>query len=207
VNVSELARDSLALIQDIELSVESVLETGKNLWMMGTAVVKVVQKGHQAVTYLITRRKEERLTDQGGAVDVSAIPDDAPLVEKSDVALIVDINRRIVQDVARYLDGEGVDADLVILTNTPDYSDTTTFLDPEDAEAWTELVKEFNVGLTRIKRAVGSARLHIFLSTPLALAFGLGTVWGTVDNAVIYHWEDGTYHPAMEISRELRNSG
>jgi hypothetical protein len=204
VNLLDLVRDGMALIQDVESTTDSMVEIGKQVGVMGTAVVKVIQSGRQAVTYLITRRQAEAPPEPVGSVELTPIPDEAPLVESADVALVVDINRRIVQDVARYLDEQGIEADLVVLTNTPDYGDTIEFLDSGDPDAWAELVREFNEGLTRIKRAVGGARIHVFLATPLPLAFGLGAVWGTVDRATVYHWEDSTYHPVMKISRDLR---
>jgi hypothetical protein len=65
-------------------------------------------------------------------------------------------------------------------------------------------VQEFTATMNAIKHQLGGARVHIFLSTPLPLAFGLGSVWGTVDEATVYHWEKQTYYPAMKISRALR---
>lgn len=66
------------------------------------------------------------------------------------------------------------------------------------------MVQDFYRGMSRVKREVGAARVHIVLGTPLPLAYGMGTVWGTVDEATIYHWENNTYHPVMPISRILR---
>ncbi len=63
----------------------------------------------------------------------------------------------------------------------------------------------FEHGSEAIKFAVGSAKLHVFLSIPLPAAFGLGSVRGTVDeSATIYHWQDNTYHPVLPITRALR---
>lgn len=36
------------------------------------------------------------------------------------------------------------------------------------------------------------------------MAFGLGAVWGTVNDATVYHWENNTYYPVMKIDRKLR---
>ena len=66
------------------------------------------------------------------------------------------------------------------------------------------MAREFSTAMKAIKHAVGSARVHIFLSTPLALDFAFGSVWVTVDEATVYHWEKNTYYPAMKISRGLR---
>lgn len=116
----------------------------------------------------------------------------------------------MLQDVARYLDEQNLDADMLVVTNDPAYSDKVKFLDPNQPEEWTELVQEFTATMNAIKHQLGGAQVHIFLSTPLPLAFGLGAVWGTVDLATVYHYQEikkenrSTYYPAMKISRELR---
>jgi hypothetical protein len=69
---------------------------------------------------------------------------------------------------------------------------------------WFEMVQEFSDAINAIKTEMGSVHLHIFLATPVALAFGLGTVWGTVDEATIYHWNGREYKRVLEIKRELR---
>jgi hypothetical protein len=168
---------------------------------VGKAVVTVVKKGRQLITYLIKKREE---TEQGQ-------PPGAPLtITRPHVAILVDINRRMLQDVARYLDEQNLDADLLIVTNDPAYGDKVKFLDPNKPEEWTALVQEFTATMNAIKHQLGGAQVHIFLSTPLPLAFGLGAVWGTVDLATVYHYQEikkenrSTYYPVMRISRELR---
>jgi hypothetical protein len=205
MNILTLIQEAFAFIQAIEPGVKSAQEVGA---VIGPVVVKALYLGRQLKTYLVTRRAEE---DEEPLAQVEAEGAEAeplspgmPTITKPDVALLVDINRRMFHDVSRYLDAQGIDADIVILTNDPAYSDAIQFLPADDPEVWTELVQDFNAAINSIKRMAGAARVHIFLSTPLALTFGLGSVWGTVDNATIYHWQDGTYHPAMRISRTLR---
>jgi len=208
MNLVEWIKQALAFFQDIEPGVKSMVEVGA---VVGPVMLKVLYKGRQIVTYLATQREavEEGQADapaEARFVDVEPVAADQPLVSKADVALLVDINRRMLHDVSRYLDAHNIDADVIIMTNDPNYSDDIRFLDPENSAEWTELVQDFNAAINRTQRAVGSARVHIFLSTPLALAVGLGAVWGTVNDAVIYHWQGGTYYPSMRISRELRQS-
>jgi len=198
MDVLQWVKDALAVIQEIEPGVKSAAEVGTVLGTVGTAVVKVVQKGRQLVTYLITKSKPSPGKKE---------PDTGAPPEKTDVALLIDINRRMLHDVARYLEQQKIDADVLVVTNDPDYSDTIRFLDPDNPDEWVELVKEFNATISKVKHTIGSARVHIFMSTPLPLAFGLGCVWGTVDEATVYHWENGTYHPAMKVSRALRQAG
>lgn len=194
MNIVELAKAGMEIIQQVEPGVKSAAEVTTSLATIGTAVVKVLQKGKTLYTYFIGKRKDEE-TEEPGSVEI---------MPKADVAVLVDINRRMLQDVANYLDGQGIDANLVIVTNDPAYSDKVRFLDAQAPDEWEELVQDFNSAIGIIKHAVGNARLHFFLSTPLALAFGLGSVWGTVDEATVYHWEEDTYQPSMKISRWLR---
>ena len=58
--------------------------------------------------------------------------------------------------------------------------------------------------MNKIKRSAGGKRVHIFLAAPLPLVFAMGAVWGTVDEASVYHWEQNTYHKVVNISRKLR---
>lgn len=69
---------------------------------------------------------------------------------------------------------------------------------------WFEMVQEFSDAINAVKREMGGVHLHIFLATPVALAFGLGTVWGTVDEATVYHWNGKEYKRVLEIGRDIR---
>ena len=206
MNILQLVQDGLALIQQVEPGLTATVKAGTALGTLGTATVKVIQGGAQVVTYLITRSKKGAADTPARPTELAPISDQELVVEKDDVAVVVDISRRILRDVARYLDQKGIDADIVVLTNDPQYGDSAKFMDPEQPEEWTKLVQEFNSGMGRVKKAVGAAHVHIFLGVPLPLAFGLGALWGTVDEATVYHWEHNTYHPSMRISRELRGA-
>lgn len=205
MDILQLAKDALAVIQQAEPGLAAAVKVGADLGTLGTTVVRVIQKGQQLVSYLITR-KGPPAAQPRPAAGLEPVKRGEPVAKKADVAVLVDINRRMLQDVARYLDQQKIDADLVVVTNDPVYSPQVKFLDHNDPDAWANLVREFNVAINEIKHAVGGARLHIFLSTPLPLAFGLGAVWGTVDEATIYHWEGQTYCPVMKISRTLRSA-
>jgi len=126
--------------------------------------------------------------------------DNVDIVSKLNVAVVVDIARPTIQDVARYLDDEAkVDANFILLQNTnPD-----KFLSPDDK--WDAYVKAFSYSMNSIKRTTNGAQLHFFLSAPGALIFGLGCIWGTVDDANVYHYQSGSYHPVISVSRNLRS--
>jgi hypothetical protein len=204
MDILQLTQDALKVIQQMEPGLTAAVKVGTELGTVGTAAVQVIQKGQQLVTYLITRRKVRPPESPKLPDELEPVTGDKPVATKRDVVLLVDINRRMLQDVARFVDERKLDADLIVVTNDTAYSDKVKFLKPDDPAAWAELVREFTAAMNAIKHAVGGARLHIFLSTPLPLAFGLGSVWGTVDEATVYHWENQTYYPSMRISRELR---
>jgi len=193
MNILQLAKDGLEAIQQIQPGIESTAKVATALTTIGSTGVKVLQQGKKLYTYLIGKFKDDEAQERQTTIE-----------PKEDVAILVDINRRLLQDVARYLDAQEIDANLIIVTNDPTYSSQIRFLDVEDPDEWESLVRDFNQAINIIKQAVGGARLHFFLSTPLPIAFGLGSVWGTVDKATVYHWESGTYHPVMKVSRQLR---
>ncbi len=204
----QLAQEASVIFQQLEPGLTAAVKTGTAVGTLGSTSIKVVQKGKTLVTYWISRLvKKDAHTEKDEAVlpaNVEKITDMAAIATKEDVAILIDINRRMLVDVARYLDEKQIDADLIIVTNDPTYSNKVQFLDPANSKQWTEVVKEFSVAMNAVQRAVGGVRLHIFLSAPLALAFGAGSVWGTVNEATVYHWEKGSYYPSMYVSRELR---
>jgi len=191
-----IANHGLLIIQQAAAEVERQTTGVVDLGTRGNTNVKLLQQGKQLHTYLFSLQQADHARHEATAVIKAA----------QDVAVLVDVNRRILLDVARYLDEQKIEATLIIVTNDPDYSKQTPFLDVETPSVWTELVQEFNSAITHIKHFTGSARFHFFLSTPLPLAFGLGAVWGTVEEATVYHYEKNTYHPVMKISRELRQA-
>lgn len=189
--------DALRVIQENESLLKSVAGATTSVTTIGKAVVTVVQQGKKLITYLIQQSREDSLGDEIGA---------PPVILRNDIAVLVDINRRMLVDVGRYLEDQKIEAEIYVVTNHPKYDDSVKFLDPDNPAEWEQLVQEFTQAMNKIKRARGGARIHIFLSTPVALAFGLGAVWGTVDKATVHHWEEGTYHSSMDISRKLRQS-
>ncbi len=190
MDVTAMIIEALKFFEAVKPGVEGAVAVGTALVSSSKASIYVIQKGAKLISYFITRKPKAKNTTLR--------------TTKSDVAILVDINRRLLSDVGTYLDKHKIDADIIIITNDPTYSGNIKFLSPSDNDEWRELVQEFSTAMNGIKRTVGSAHLHIFLSTPLPLAFALGAVWGTVDEATIYHWENNTYWPVMPISRDLR---
>lgn len=199
--------EALKFFQNVKEPLEGMAVAGTTLVSGAKATVYVVQKGAKLISYLITRvKKDGKATKSTARMNLKEpVTEDRPTARSQDVAVLVDINRRMLVDVSTYLEKQGIDADYIIVTNDPDYGDKIKFIDPATPAEWEALIREFAAAMNSIKRAAGGARLHIFLSTPLALTFGLGSVWGTVDEATIYHWEHNTYYPAVHISRGLRS--
>jgi len=121
------------------------------------------------------------------------------IIAKLDVAVVVDIARPTIRDVARYLDDIEMDANFLLLQNT--HADKNLLPDVK----WDDYVTAFAQTMDSIKHTFSGARLHFFLSAPVALIFGLGCIWGTVDEAEVYHYQSGTYYPVISISRDLRS--
>ena len=195
----ELAIEALKFFAKIKPSMEGVSETGTVIASSGKAVLYILDKGAKLVAYLMTRVRKP------AEKPAARRKKNTRIQVKPDVAIVVDINRRSLTDVAAYLDEKKIDADIIIITNDPAYKSKSIFLDPARQEDWEHIVQEFSTVMDGIKHTVGGARLHIFLSTPGALAFALGAVRGLVDEGtVVYHWENRTYSPVVELSRGLR---
>jgi hypothetical protein len=123
---------------------------------------------------------------------------------KKDVAIVVEISRPAIQDAMSFLKRQKKDTNLVVITPAREPSEPIHGLDSSRPKLWSEVVEEFSMAIDAVKNEMGSVHMHIFLATPVALAFGLGTVWGTVDEATIYHWDGKSYQRVLEIKRELR---
>lgn len=208
MNLMELISTGSEYIQEIGKGVQAAEHI---VVKVGPIVMQTIAQGKKLYAYLVTMSEKKQADAQLSeaateeAVAAKELTPGMPAITKDDVALIVDINRRTFHDVARYLEDRNIDADIVLLTNDPNYGSNTPFLDTEDPTEWESLVQDFYHANTAIKHTVGQRRAHIFLSTPVALAFGLGAVWSTVDKATVYQWDGSTYQPVMPISHNLRS--
>lgn len=205
MNIPIIVQAFLDTMQQLQPGIAATLTAGSAIKTVGTIVVTVLQKGKQLVTYLVRKRDAQKsaLTADGQSRLVS-VAGDEPIATKNDVAVVVDISRRSLRDVERYLVTHSLDADLIIITNDPKYGPQPKPLDEDNPQAWLEIVQEFNVGINAIKHQLGAVHLHIFLAVPVALAFGLGAVLGTVDRATVYHWNQSEYRRVLETTRNIR---
>lgn len=189
----QIAQEAIRLIQQNTASIG----ISADFVTLGTAAaniaVQAFKTGKRLVTFLIRRKQKDGTAEES-----------LKKTSEKHVAILVDINRRLLQDVAAYLERQGIEADFVLVTNDENYGPKPKFLDPHKPEEWTEMVREFSEAMNKVKHEIGSAHAHFFISAPMPVAFGIGSVWGTVDEATVYHWEKNDYHPVMRISRELR---
>jgi hypothetical protein len=71
-------------------------------------------------------------------------------------------------------------------------------------EAWEDIARNFQTTMKQLKVISGGARLHFFVSAPGALAFALGSFWGTVNEMPIYHYQGNTYHLVSETTKKFK---
>lgn len=204
----QFAMEALKAFEAMKPGIEGIVAGGTLLSATTKGSVYVIRKGAQFISYLITKKKPARKAVSKKASPrtkkTAATTQDEIQVTKDDVAIIVDISRRALVDVAGFLEKQKIDADIVLVTNDPSYEAQVKFLNPESEEEWNEITLEFKSLMNRIKRTSGGKRVHIFLAAPAPLVFAMGAVWGTVDEANVYHWENNTYNKVIAISRKLR---
>lgn len=121
-----------------------------------------------------------------------------PIQPKLNLAVVVDVARPSLQNVAAYLDDNNLDVHVIVFR----HEQPGQFFSVHDN--WQALVLTFSDVMDRVKREFNGAKIHFFLAGPVSLLFGMACVWGTVDEATVYHYENGTYHPVIPITRELR---
>lgn len=119
------------------------------------------------------------------------------LIPRLDTAIVVDIARPAVANVAQYLDEEQVEANFIVLRHAEN-----RFLTAQDE--WALMIQGFSAAMNQFSRRLVGSRAHFFLAGPGAMLFGLGCIWGTVSEAAVYHYENNRYYHVFDVSRELR---
>lgn len=155
----------------------------------------ILISGKRLVTYLIGRTRATDDEDDNVVI---------PIEHKEHVAIVFEVTRAIAIDVVNYLGRNEIDANLIVIKPKSVEGDNFPFLDASDQELWTELVRDFARACTEIQKQVGQVNYHIFLSAPMPLVFGVGAVWGTVREAMVYHFVGNDYVPSLPLNRTLR---
>lgn len=120
------------------------------------------------------------------------------IINKVDTAVVIDIARPVLANVAKYLDNKGIAANFLLFRHI----EPGQFFSVHDN--WQQLANTFATTMDRLKNDFTASRLHFFLAGPGTLLFAMGCIWGTVDQALVYHYEQDNYYPVLPISRELR---
>lgn len=102
--------------------------------------------------------------------------------------------------VQLYLKKNNIKANIVKVT-TPDESN---LLDPENLKEWEDLVRKFSTMLDVVLREMSPQRIHIFLSAPLALTFGIGCTIGNIVSPFIYHLDNVSKEYKLVITADNR---
>lgn len=117
---------------------------------------------------------------------------------KTQVAFIIEFARPLYGDVSHFLEQKGIDATTFYIKNLKDQ------LNPENQSQWTNLVKEINRLINSSKQTLNNPEIHIFVSAPATLAFGIGVALGTYSGANLYHFQNNTYHKVLQLEQGLR---
>lgn len=119
---------------------------------------------------------------------------------KLNIAVVVDIARPALRNVATYLDDHNQDMHFILFRHV----EPGQFFSPHDD--WPALAATFGDVMARVKRTFDGAKSHFFMAGPGGLLFAMGCIWGTVDEALVYHYENDTYYPVLPITRKLRQT-
>jgi hypothetical protein len=201
--IPELANAFMEFSTQAQPVIDATIKLGTSAFTIGSSVVKVLQHGKQVFTVAVGKKKKKPQVKAGVTRSKKAKPIEGnEIIKKKQVAIIIEVSRPSVQDVAFYLQENKIDANLVVISKIGGPSNTG--LNERKPKEWFELVQEFSQAIDAVKREIGATKTHIFISAPIALTFGLGAVWGTVDKAFVYHWDGKQYRRMMEVKRELR---
>lgn len=164
-----------------------------------------LDKLRELITYMQRRNRLSDLVELCQAKrprlnwDVDRVAKSETAVQpKLNIAVVVDVARPALRNAAVYLDDAAIDANFLVFR----HEQPGTFFDVKDD--WQQLAITFGDVMDRLKREFNGVKLHFFLAGPGGLLFAMGCIWGTVDEAMVYHYENNTYYPVVPISRELR---
>ena len=191
--------EALRFFENIKPAMEGVVAAGTVIASTASVTISVVKKGATLLSYLIKppeKNAGRKKKTSAGRLDITS----------PDVAIVVDISQPILERVGAYLKKKRIKADVLLVTNRLKYSDRPEFLDAKSERDWEAVVQDFADVMYEVRRAGKAARVHIFLAAPLPLTFAMGAVWGTVENAILYHWDGEAYSPVFKVNQALRAS-
>jgi hypothetical protein len=126
------------------------------------------------------------------------------MVVKNNLAVVISINQMALQSAAAYLAQEGINADYLLITPVPNYTQSRFLPDDQD---WGPAVQDFfqtmQPGALKLPPGI---RRHFFFAAPLPYTFAIGCAWGLVHQGdKLYHWNGSEYILVMTVSRNWKN--
>ncbi len=121
---------------------------------------------------------------------------------KDEVVLILDISAPCVPNVYHFLEKKNIDASVFIIRN----KNGQRIIDPYDRGQWERVVKDFSRLVRSIYEEVAVNKLHVFISAPSSLAFGIGCVLRNIHRPYVYNYNKTTqsYDLVLIVDDELR---
>ncbi|GAB4403871.1 MAG: hypothetical protein OHK003_31790 [Anaerolineales bacterium] len=189
--------EAIRFFENVKPAVEGLSATGTVLASTASVTVSVVKNGAKMFSYLIKRpeKRKSKKKATNGTLDIS----------KKDIAIVVDIAQPILENVRVYLEKKKIDADVVLVTNRAKYSDKPLFLNADSEKEWEQVVGDFVDIMYEVRRSSAGCKIHVFSSAPVPVSFAIGAMWGTVQNAILYHWQNDTYNPVIRVRRDIRS--
>ncbi len=178
-------------IKQVQPSLTAVANTGTALTTIGGWAVNLLQAGKKTNFFRVSREKKKKKT------------------KVTDIALVVDVTWSISTQVVNYLEKKKIDAEVLLLVNNQKEK-KGKWLPINKPKEWESAVRDFNAITQKIfgDSQLADARIHIFIAGPVALAYSIGAVWGTVHHAIVYQWDvdEKTYYPVINVSTKLKGA-
>ncbi len=74
-----------------------------------------------------------------------------------------------------------------------------------DASQWKDFIEDAELNIHRFSDTVSGGKIyHIFIDGPASLALGLGVVFGSKRQLVVYQFQDNKYQPVIDLRQNLR---
>lgn len=179
-------------IKQIQPTLTAVADTGAAITTIGGWAVSLVKAGKKADVFRISREKKKKTGKKAA--------------KPTDIALVVDVTWSISPQVMKYLEDKKIDAEIILMVNNQKAA-KDKWLKNDKPKDWEAVAHDFSMGVQKIytDQDLANANVHIFIASPVALAFSLGAVWGTVHRATVYQWDtdERTYYPVIVISKKL----
>ncbi len=200
MTLSEFAGRILQKFDDLELAVDAPDDI--SFWTGNTTGVKTLAHGQQLYAFWAGRFKRPQKLTLNQQRGIDPVPLGPPVQSPSAVAFCIDFKFRSLKKAADYLNQNSIQADLVMVTRYPTYPIEVPLL-PNDADVWQMCYQDFVHIRNVVWERFDNVDYHLFFNGPVALGIGLGSVWGHVRPATIYHMNnsDGNYYPLIRIEK------